>query len=89
MEAPASPRELVAWAIGMALSIGFAFLAGRNRWLNKTLGSITDAYEKLVTRLSSEIDRLHARVKELEDLTRPLRPASRRSATKIPPASAL
>jgi hypothetical protein len=68
--------EMFLAVVGLLTTL-VGYIAGRNRWLTKTLRTITDAYEQLVTRLSGEIDRLHLRIVELEQTVRTLRPSPR------------
>lgn len=64
-----TPEVLLA-IIGL-ITTGAGYLAGRNRVLTRTLATVNNTYEALISQLRSEIDRLHSRVMDLESaLTR-------------------
>lgn len=77
------PTVLVAVASLATTTAGY--LAGRNRWLTRTLQSITETYEALIDQLREEIDRLTREVTELQVLRR----GSSRSRRKVPPTTGL
>lgn len=66
-------------------AIAAGYLAGRNRALARTLRTVNATYEALIKQLRMEIDRLHARVLDLEALS----PMSTRSVRKVRPTEDL